>query len=386
MRITCQQPELNLALSTVSHALSESTKLPILQDVLLVAKSGCLQITASNLELTIIYDIAATIEEEGRLTLPAKLFTGFVKYLPPADVTISTNLVDTKSGKLKATIKGLRSRANIWSSDASEYPPVSDSDEATQSIVIDAALLKSICEEVYIAAVSGSSQGEDHGIKVKKDDSDILFMAEDGHQAAICSLPLPAATQRESFPEICIPAITLKELTKILPDTGDIEMSVTSLQNQVLFRTSSLDVRSRLITKNPRDIRRLVQASPVTRVVVGVSELRAIVKSTTFFTTSDRPVLKLSVTPGGNNALELGLLKLEAEADVGNSLSEINAVVDGPEQNLFLHAKYLDTYLKVLQASQVVIELISPTKFVNFKPINSADYIYALMPTVQTSL
>ena len=82
MKLTCLQENLNEGLSVVSRAVATRTTLPITQHVLVSTDQNRLKLSATNLEIAISTWIGAEIEEEGKITLPARLFTELVGTLP----------------------------------------------------------------------------------------------------------------------------------------------------------------------------------------------------------------------------------------------------------------------------------------------------------------
>jgi len=387
MKITCLQLDLSLALATVLHAVSESSTLPILRDIRLEARAERLSITATDLELTVIYSISATVEEEGQITLPARFFADYIKFLPSAIVTITTHPKESKTGQLRALVKGRSTRSTIRATDATEFPFASEDDGATPVVTIDTTLFKHICEEIWIAASPGSSHNMESGITITKQEDQLHFMATDRYQIAICSLQLSPQEQKQPFAEIHVPATTLKELARVLPDGGNVAITINADQRQVLFHTDMLDIRARLMIHGPGDVRKNLPGAANTRVVANTSELKAIIKSTLPFAPSKRPLFALSVEPGGSDGLEPGLLRLEAEtSDVGASMSEIPVAVEGPNQKLYLNAKHLEAYVKAVHAPQIAIEILSARTMVVFTPLHSTSYLYALMPMLPPSV
>ena len=65
MKLTCKQQDLARGLSTVSHAVSTRSTLPILSNILLAAENGRLRLSATNLEIGITCWVPANIQEEG---------------------------------------------------------------------------------------------------------------------------------------------------------------------------------------------------------------------------------------------------------------------------------------------------------------------------------
>ena len=82
MKISCLKEDLAHGLSVVNHAIPNRTPMAITQNVLLSAKDSKLKLSATNLEIFITTSAGAVIQEEGEITVPARLLTDLVNSLP----------------------------------------------------------------------------------------------------------------------------------------------------------------------------------------------------------------------------------------------------------------------------------------------------------------
>src|SRR5688572_6200827 len=89
MKVTCTQEALARGLGIVGRAVVARSPLPITANVLIASDEGRLKLTATNLEITLSCWIEATIEEEGAITLPARLISDFVNTLPNDRVSLT---------------------------------------------------------------------------------------------------------------------------------------------------------------------------------------------------------------------------------------------------------------------------------------------------------
>ncbi|HEX8035026.1 MAG TPA: hypothetical protein VF510_14310, partial [Ktedonobacterales bacterium] len=89
MKLTCKQQDLAKGLSTVGHAVSTRTTLPILSHILLATDGENLRLSATNLEIGITCLVPAKIQQEGMTTVPARQFTDFVGALPAEGVELT---------------------------------------------------------------------------------------------------------------------------------------------------------------------------------------------------------------------------------------------------------------------------------------------------------
>src|SRR4030065_2394407 len=117
MKLSCLQVNLNRGLGIVGRAVATRKPLPITNNVLLATDQSRLKLVATNLEMAISYWIGAKVEEEGAITVPARLLTEFVNSLPNENIDI--NLSKSKTLELKCA----RFEARISGVDAKDFPP-----------------------------------------------------------------------------------------------------------------------------------------------------------------------------------------------------------------------------------------------------------------------
>src|SRR2546423_13623298 len=118
MKVTITAGNLGQGLQVVSRAVSARTTLPILNNVLLQTAETGLQLTATNLEIGIRQVIPAEVQEQGGITVRARLRTDFVTSHPdePLSMTLDkqTQSLAVKSNRFDANIRGI---------DPADFPP-----------------------------------------------------------------------------------------------------------------------------------------------------------------------------------------------------------------------------------------------------------------------
>ncbi len=374
MKITCKQQDLSRGLLAVSHAVSSRSTLPILANILVTTDHGRLKLSATNLEIGINCWVDAQIHEEGTTTVPAKLLTDFVNSLPQASVDITV-----PEGSNTMGIKSLRSSANIKGMDASEFPLIPSAEGGEEPVLLDATLLKEMIDEVAFAAADDDSRPVFTGVLVQVGDEKITFAAADAFRLAVRVAPLPGDDHPRG--DILIPARTLKELARILPSEGPVQMIVTPNRSQVLFHTEHLDLVSRLIEGSFPNFRQIIPKEHSTRAVIETKEFAAAVKSAALFARDSSNITRVKINPGDSGGLEPGAITIEATAeDLGDNTSIVNAAVDGPELQIIFNVKYLEDVLSVIDTPEVALEANAPTRPGVIRPVGSADYTYVIMP------
>src|SRR4030042_5158735 len=89
MNISCLQENLAKGLSVVGRAVAPRTPLPQASHVLLASDEGRLKLVGTNLEIAVTCWIGAQVEEDGAVSVPARLLTDFVTSLPNERIDLS---------------------------------------------------------------------------------------------------------------------------------------------------------------------------------------------------------------------------------------------------------------------------------------------------------
>lgn len=372
MKITARQDQLSQALRIAGRAVAARSPLPITANVLVATEDSRLKVSATNLEIAITTWIDATIADEGAITLPAKLLSEFVDTLPsePVDVTVKdgTNAAHVRAGRYEATIRGMG---------ADDFPVIPTAGEEAAATV-EAQTLKDMLEQVVFAAAMDDTRPVLTGVLATFSGDQITLTATNGFRLATRVGEL-ASSAAGDF-SIIIPAKTLNELARILPDgEAQVQIAVTPNRNQVVFRTDQLHVVSRLVEGTYPNYRQIIPTKFSTKVVVSTDELMKATKIASFFSRDNSNIITLDVQPGGEAGVG-SVVVSGAAAELGEDRGELDAVVNGGETRISFNSRYVSDVLGVLRADQVGLELTGPNSAAVFKPIDAADYTHVVMP------
>ena len=140
MKLSCLQENLNRGLGVVGRAVAVRPTLPITSNVLLTTDKSRLKLVATNLEMAISHWIGAKVEEEGSITIPARLLTEFIGSLSNDRVDIE--LKDGKALELKCA----RYEAKISGIDVHDFPPIPKVEDGVNCSVEVTAFKQAISE------------------------------------------------------------------------------------------------------------------------------------------------------------------------------------------------------------------------------------------------
>jgi len=372
MRLSCLQENLNRGLSIVGRAVATRTTLPITNNVLLATDESRLKLVATNLEIAITCWIGAKVEEEGTITIPARLLTEFISSLPSEKVDITlppqTKTLELKCARFEARISGI---------DAKDFPPIPKLEEGITTKVEVEALRQGITQVVFAAATE-ESRPVLTGVNTEFDGDSMTLAAADGFRLAVYKLPIASPVSQRT--EVIIPARTLAELNRLIADHEEtVEITVNPNKSQVLFRLKNIELVSQLVQGTFPKYNQLIPQSYNTRAVVDVAEFLRATKTASIFARDGSGIVRLVITPGGE--LTPGKITISARSEeVGDDVGEVDAIVEGEEAKIAFNGKYLTDVLGVLHETQVAMETTNPSSPGVIRPVGVDNYIHVVMP------
>jgi len=316
--------------------------------------------------------IGAKVEEEGAITVPARLLTEFIGSLPSDRVDINL-----PSGKKTLELRCARFEARISGVDAKDFPPIPKIDEGITTKIEVEALRQGITQVVFAAATE-ESRPVLTGVNAELDGNLLTLAAADGFRLAVYKLPLATPVSHKT--EVIIPARTLAELNRLAADQEEaIEITVSPNKNQALFRLKNAELVSQLVQGTFPNYTQLIPQSYNTRAVVDVAEFSRATKAASIFARDGSGIVRLVIAPGGE--LTPGKMTVSARSEeIGDDVGEIDAIVDGDEAKIAFNGKYLTDVLNVLHEAQVALETTNPSSPGVLRPVGEDNYLYVVMP------
>jgi len=321
MRLTCLQENLNRGLSVVGRGVATRTTLPITNNVLLVAEQSRLKLASTNLEMAITCWVGAKVEEEGAITVPARLLIEFINSLPSDKVAINlpsqTKTLELKCARFEARISGV---------DAKDFPPIPKVDQGIVTKV-EAEVLRQGIAKVVFAAATEESRPVLTGIDAEFDGDSLTLAAADGFRLAVYKLSLADPVSQKT--KVIIPARALAELNRLMAEQEEaVEITVNPNKSQALFRLKNTELVSQLVQGTFPNYSQLIPQSYNTRVVVDVADFLRATKTASIFARDGSGIVRLVVAPG--EELTPGKMTLSARSEeIGDDVGEIDAIVEG---------------------------------------------------------
>ena len=366
MRLSLTQENLNRALASVGRVVSTRASLPVLSNVLIATDGNRLRLSATNLEIGINYWIGSKIDQEGSLTVPARLFAEFVSNLPHGNIELDasdTNLT-VKTDHYESKINGIA---------AEEFPLIPQ--VTTEAVLkISAKVFHDALAQVIVAASVDEARPVLAGVYLYIEEGILYVVATDSYRLAEKRIELPEGT--DSKLSVIVPVRTMQELVRLLGETDeDVELYLD--ENQVMFRVDEVELVSRLIEGQFPNYRQIIPKSADTSFDIDTAEFTRITKVASLFARESAGSIKIDIKADGEVSI------VSSDSEVGGNTSSAECDVAGDDGEISLNARYLQDALSVIKSPRVSFAISGKLNPCILSPAGDAaedDYLHIVMP------
>lgn len=335
MRIQITQSNLHKALTLLSRVASSKSSLPILSNILLKASKGTLELSATNLEVAITHTTRGKIEEEGTVTVPARLFTDFVSQLPKSetiDLVFEKNTLLVSSGSYSSHIQG---------SPADDFPAL-PSISSKDVLTVPVKDLQSALNRTILAASHDETRPVLGGVLFHTLTSKLAIAATDGYRLAEAVLETDATIEKS-----IVPTSTLQDVQKILQDTTEDTVTLQFEDGQFGVICEDTVLVSRLVDGQYPEYTQLIPEKSDITAVVGKEELLTAAKLAGLFARETGGSITLKASES-NSTLTVS----SVASQVGDNSSTITGSVTGSGE-VVVNVRYLTDALNCFDSDEV---------------------------------
>ena len=345
------------------NIISSINALPILDCIKFVFTKDTLQMTVSNLEITVIEEIKCESENEGSFCVDARMLKELLKVLSPQELTIVIEdnlcLINTNTGVYK-----------MPTSDVNDFPNLTDEDEFKHICEIPSETLKKTIEHGLICVSTDELRIAMCGMLFEIGESKVSGCCTDAHRLFQYEFPITTVTE-ESF-------IVPTKAIKYMKDTLNVaQISFSKCKDKLLVSDSSQKIFIRCIDAKFPTYSAVVPSSFSKEYNVSKSELVTSLKRVSLFSESSRPTvifdfnkdkLTLKAEDLGQNKEAQDVIKMEE-----NKSEEIRIGFNG---------KYMLDILGKCDGSTITFKLNEPhiDAIISFE--KDKNYLFLLMPTM----
>jgi DNA polymerase-3 subunit beta len=252
-------------LQAVSGIVERRHTLPILANVLLEQKDGRLHVTATDLEMQITAVSELSGKDGQSTTVGARKLQDLLRALPD-DAALNVDVAGSKM-----TVRAGRSRFNLQTLPAGDYPRISLGAEQLQTLSLPQKDLRGLLRLAEFAMAQQDIRYYLNGMLLVIDGSSLQAVATDGHRLSWASLAVAGNFSRQ---EVILPRKTVLELAKLLEDVED-PVTIDILANQARFRFGNVELVSKVVDGKFPDYNRVIPTGHTKQIELERSQLLA---------------------------------------------------------------------------------------------------------------
>ena len=341
MKIVCDGLDLSDAVLKVSKAISNKNVNPILEGIKISTDGDYLNITATDLELTIENKIKADVKIEGEIVVPGKFFGEYIKKLNNEKIELSSDDQNNLS------IRYADSFGKIQCYDSTEYPETKKIDYENSFEIEQSELKELILKSVYAVSVD-ETRPILKGVKIEVNQNNVTAVALDGFRLALNNKKINNSTSSVNF---IVPAKSLKEISNLLNDSADL-VKVNIQKNFMMVEIENTKICTRLLDGDFINYKQIIPTTFTTTVIVNKEQLENSIDKAMLFSRVDKNnLVKLEVNDK--------IMIVSSHSEIGENKDNLSISLNGKELTIAFNARYFSEALRVISDEYIKLSFNS---------------------------
>ncbi len=379
MKVTCTQENLSKALSHLERVVGKQTTLPILSNFLLETEKGRLKISATNLEIGVIVSVGAKIEEEGKITVPAKILSNFVYNLPSGDVLTLES--DTRSLKVASTTYQMK----IKGMDGKDFPIIPQY-KKDYFFLFPAQELKEALTRLLFCVSTNEARLELTGVHISFFPEALHLAATDSFRLAeeIIAFTNAGAYYKEFLDKnqsLILPGNVLSEIMRVItPESTEVKMALE--ENQLFFNIDGVEIISRIINGKYPDYKQIIPQTFSVQAIFSKESLQRAIKIASAFSLYNSGEINLSFNK------EQGIctfISQSQEVGENKTVLPVEFLQGEGELNMTFNPRYVFEGINALGGEKVLFLANSSSTPAGLRMMDEngqpkEEYLYIVMP------
>lgn len=365
MDFIVRKTDLLKELQYVQGIVERKNTVPILSHLLLETAGNSVQITATDLDVSMQCASPANIKVSGALSVSARKLFDIARLLPEADIHFKA----TEREWLQITCE--KSKFKVAGLSKENFPDIPVVDGKT--LTLPTAVLRYMIVRSVFAISQEESRYTLNGALLFIKPGSITMVATDGHRLALVNHFLDL-TGVEGEMRVLVPKKALIELNKLVSE--DIEtLEFASTENHLFFRVGKRLLVSRLLAGQFPNYEMVIPRENNKRITVNTLALTDALKRAAIMADEQSRAARFSFR---DNQLDI----LATSADVGESRETVAVDYTGEPLEVGFNAQYLLDFLSSLESENVLFELrdAETQGLLKPQPEGEFSYNYVVMP------
>ncbi len=343
----------------------------VLSGLMLQVEGNRLEVTGTDLDLTIRVDQEVIGIEDGTCVVPGRLSADVVRALEAGAVTL-------ESSDEKVAISSARAHFELRAYPAVEFPMLPPPPVA--AVTLPRVALVEALRQVVRAASGDDARPLLTGVLFSNEAGVVRLVATDSYRLALRDLHGSAVIGQDG--DVLVPARALGELQRLAPSSGvgsadtdgpGADVGVAAGASDITFSTGHVRISTRLLEGTYPDYRQLIPDHYPNRLHVGRESLLAALRRVRLLVRDNTTPVRLSMRPNG---VDLSVVSQE----VGEANETVDGDFTGEDLVIAFNPSYLIEGVDAVLDDEVFIETDNPARPATVRAAARDDFRYLLMP------
>ena len=365
MRFTITREKLQEGLAAVAPSIPAKTTLPVLANILVETTDRGIRLSGTDLDIAVSTEVAADVEAQGAITIPAKKLSEIARELPPSPVKVAT------SGEQRVTLECGRSRFKLLGLPRDEFPSF-PAVKFSESWRIKSGDLQKLIQHTSFAVSTEESRPILNGVLWELRPERMRMVATNGHRLA--KMELPISSNGAPSGDLIVPPKAPDQIRRLFP--AEEELEIAKGDNHLGFRSPFTSVFTRLIEGPYPNYEQVIPKDNERIAIADKAALTSALKRMSIVASDQTHRIRL--------AFNAGMLKFSVQTpDLGEAQDELPIRYNGDPLEIGFNATYLLEILRYMPTEEVKLTFKAPERAATLEPegwSENAQYLCLVMP------
>jgi DNA polymerase-3 subunit beta len=365
MRFTITREKLQEGLAAVAPSIPAKTTLPVLANILVETTERGIRLSGTDLDIAVSTEVAADVESQGAITIPAKKLSEIAKELPPSPVKVAT------TGEQRVTLECGRSKFKLLGLPRDEFPSF-PAVKFNESWRIKSGDLQKLISHTSFAVSTEESRPILNGVLWELRPDKMRMVATNGHRLA--KMEVPVTSSGAPSGDLIVPPKALEQIRRLFP--AEEELEIARGDNHLGFRSPFTSVFTRLIEGPYPNYEQVIPKDNEKVAIADKSALASALKRMSIVASDQTHRIRMS--------FNAGMLKFSVQTpDLGEAQDELPIRYTGDQLDIGFNATYLLEILRYMPTEEVKLTFKAPERAATLEPEgwnDSAKYLCLVMP------
>lgn len=348
MHVVVSKKDLLRILNRCQGVADKKSTMPVLGNVLLEAKAGTIQLSATDLYVAVRGSVKAEVEQPGTIAVGARDLFERVKMMPEGQVSIST------SEGAATTIRAVGSarRYTLHGIPGDEFPKLPVPDDAAPSMSLPVDTLHELIAKTHFSISTDETRLHLNSALFEWDGERVRMVTTDGHRLSKMEVSVPG---KHATATMLIPNKGIQELKRLCEeargekaDEASPELTMTQSGPNAFFSLGGFQFSVKLVDAQFPPYQRVIPEQTERAIRAPKDAVQEALGAVSVAASDRTGGVKLTITEDK--------IRFESESpESGAGFDEIAVDYRGAEVTVGFNARYFIDVLKVVDDDEVIL-------------------------------